>query len=308
MSMNVLIVGGTGMIGGHAAQHLRARGHEVTLGARKPAAAGTPMAQMPVLIGDYTQGGYSADELAGFDAVVFAAGNDIRHIPADVDEDDFWKRTQIQGVPDFAERVKRAGVRRFVQLGSYYHHLRPDIAKTDAYVRARMLADEGARALADDRFNVSTLNPPSIVGAIPGIAAKRYEMLAAWGRGEMPEIGAWAPPGGTNYMSVRSLAEAIEGALLNATTGTAYLIGDENLSYRDFFQLIFDAVGSEVTVEERDAEHPLLPDRFIVQGRGNVLAYEPDRDETALLGYGRNDVARAVREVVGLAAKAAGAQ
>ncbi len=305
MNMNILIVGGTGMIGGHAAQHLLARGHAVTLGARKPAAAGTPMEKMPVLIGDYTEGGFSPADLAEFDAVVFAAGNDIRHITADDDEAAFWDKTQIRGVPEFAEKVRAAGVSRFVQLGSYYHHLRPDIAETDAYVRARMLADEGARALATEGFNVSTLNPPSIVGAIPGIVAKRYQMLAAWGRGEMPEIGAWAPPGGTNYMSVRSLAQAIEGALLKAESGKAYLIGDESLSYRDFFQLVFDAVGSDVTLEVRDENHPLLPDRFIVQGRGNVLAYEPDPAETALLGYTRHDVARAVREVVDMAGASA---
>jgi hypothetical protein len=48
-----------------------------------------------------------------------------------------------------------------------------------------------------------------------------------------------------------------------------------------------------------------LPDRFIVQGRGNVLAYEPDPAETALLGYSRHDVARAVREVVDMAGASA---
>ena len=34
--MKILIVGGTGMIGGHAAVFLQARGDEVTLAARKP--------------------------------------------------------------------------------------------------------------------------------------------------------------------------------------------------------------------------------------------------------------------------------
>ncbi|WP_112321305.1 NAD-dependent epimerase/dehydratase family protein [Oceanibium sediminis] len=303
MKQRILIVGGTGMIGGHAAMQLAAEGHSVTLGARNPVTPATPMAGMPILFGDYSDGGFDNADLAQFDSIVFAAGNDIRHIPKDVDEDAFWQRTQIGGVPDFAERAKRAGVRRFVQLGSYYHQLRPDIAEHDAYVRARKLADEGARALADDSFNVCTLNPPSIVGALPGIPAKRYQILADWGRGKMPEIGAWAPPGGTNYMSVKSLVQAISGALSNAESGKAYLIGDENLSFRDFFQMVFDAVGSDQTVETRDEEHPLLPDRFIVQGRGNTLSYEPDPAETALLGYDRGDIARAVREVVGIAEK-----
>jgi nucleoside-diphosphate-sugar epimerase len=296
--MKVLIVGGTGMIGGQTAVFLAQGGHEVVLGSRKPARPGTPMERFPALIGDYSKGEFSPDELKGFDAVVFAAGNDIRHVPGDVDEDEFWRVMQIEGVPNFVERAKRAGVGRVVQLGSYYHQVMPHLAETNAYVRARKLADEGARALAGASFNVSTLNPPSIVGALPGLPAKRYDTLAAWARGERPDIPDYAPAGGTNYMSVRSLAEAVAGALRHAESGKAYLVGDQNLRFHEFFQMIFDAAGASRQVAELDREHPLLPDAFIVPGRGTVLAYEPDSDETALLGYTRGDVERAVREVV----------
>jgi nucleoside-diphosphate-sugar epimerase len=298
--MKILIVGGTGMIGGHAATYLEAQGNEVTLAARKPPAPATPMARFPILIGDYTEDGFSAADLALFDAIVFAAGNDIRHIAKDADADAFWARTQIEGVPRFVALARKAGVKRLVQLGSYYHQVMPHLIEENAYVRARALADEGARNLATVDFNVSTLNPPSIVGAVPGVPAKRYETLTAWAKGERPEIPDYAPAGGTNYMSVRSLSEAIWGALRNARSGKAYLIGDENLRFCEFFQLIFDAVGSPRRVEERDEEHPLLPDAFIVPGRGTVLAYEPDPEETALLGYRRGDVRRAVAEVVSL--------
>ena len=296
--VKILIVGGTGMIGGHAALHLAALGHDVTLAARKPANPATPMAAFPTLIGDYTQGTFAQADLAPFEAIVFAAGNDIRHIGRDVDAAEFWRVTQIEGVPNFAKLARAAGVRRFVQLGSYYHQAMPHLVAGDAYVRARALADDGARALATADFNVSTLNPPSIVGAIPGVPARRYETLTAWAKGLRPEIGDFAPAGGTNYMSVRSLCEAIAGALANAETGKAYLIGDENLSYRDFFQKFFAAVGSPRRLVALDREHPLLPDRFIVPGRGSVLSYEPDPAETALLGYRRNDIDRAVAEVV----------
>jgi dihydroflavonol-4-reductase len=296
--LNILIVGGTGMIGGHAAVHLKSQGNEVTLAARKPAPAGTPMEHLPVLIGDYSQGTFAERDLEPFDAIVFAAGQDIRHLPKGTDEHEFWRVMQIEGVPNFVALAKRAGVKRLVQLGSYYHQVMQHLVETNAYVRARSLADEGARAHADASFNVCTLNPPSIVGAIPGIPARRYETLTAWAKGERPEIPDYAPAGGTNYMSVRSLCEAISGALRNAESGKAYLIGDENLTFREFFQKIFDTVGSTRKLVERDQEHPLLPDAFIVPGRGKVLAYEPDPAETALLGYGRNDIDRAVAEVV----------
>ena len=298
--MKILIVGGTGMIGGHAALFLKEKGNDVTLAARKPVSAPSPIAEFPVLIGDYAEGTFTEADLAPFDAIVFAAGNDIRHLSRDTDEHAFWQKMQIEGVPNFVALAKRAGVKRLVQLGSYYHHVMPHLSETNAYVRGRQLADEGARALATPDFNVSTLNPPSIVGAFPGVSAKRYASLVAWGRGERPEIPDYAPAGGTNYMSVRSLCEAIWGALQNAESGKAYLIGDENLTFRDFFQKIFDATGSNRVLEERDEEHPILPDAFIVPGRGNILAYEPDPEETRLLGYTRNDIDRAIAEVVAM--------
>ncbi|KAB0267485.1 NAD-dependent epimerase/dehydratase family protein [Microvirga brassicacearum] len=298
--MKILIVGGTGMIGGHAADFLAAQGNSITIAARRPPPSTVPMAAYPILLGDYTQGNFTEADLASFDAVLFAAGNDIRHLPKDMDEQEFWDRTQIEGVPRFVALAKRAGVRRVVQLGSYYHQVMPHLIAENAYVRARYGADEGARALATPDFNISTLNPPSIVGVIPGVPARRYETLTAWAKGQRPEIPDYAPAGGTNYMSVRSLCEAIWGALQHAEPGRAYLIGDANLSFRDFFQMIFDAAGSSRRLEERDQEHPLLPDAFIVPGRGKVLAYEPDPVETALLGYTRGDVRRAVNEVVAM--------
>jgi hypothetical protein len=42
----------------------------------------------------------------------------------------------------------------------------------------------------------------------------------------------------------------------------------------------------------------MLPDSALYFGRGNSLFYEPDPVETALLGYRRNDVGRAIEEIV----------
>ncbi|NKR95032.1 NAD-dependent epimerase/dehydratase family protein [Rhodococcus hoagii] len=295
--MKILIVGGTGMIGAHTALHLRDQGNDVTVAARNPLADDSPVRDFPVLLGDYTEQTFTVDDLAPFEAVVFAAGQDIRHMGRDVDEAEFWEKTQTGGVPRFAALAKEAGVSRFVQVGSYYHHLRPEYAETMPYVAARKAADEGARALADENFNVSTLNPPSILGAISGMSAKRYRKLFSWAAGNEPQIPDFAPAGGTNYMSAQSLAEAIWGALQNAESGRAYLIGDQNLTFAEYFQLLVDAAGGDRSIEERNEEHPLLPDSFIVQGRGNVIAYDTDPAETALLGYTQGDCARAIAEM-----------
>jgi dihydroflavonol-4-reductase len=294
--MKVLVVGGTGALGGHAAIHLAAQGHDVSIGGRNPAHPDTPMASMPFVQGDYVAGDYTPERLTGFDWVVFAAGNDPRHVPPGSDFAEFLYQANHVAVPAFFKACREAGVKRAIQLGSYYHQAEPCLLEHNGYIRSRKAACEGARAEGAAGFDVVSVNAPFMVGSVPGLPSAIFGPYVQWAKGLIP-IEAYAPTGGTNFMSFRSLSQAIEGALLRGEPGKAYLVGDENLSFRDYFQLFFDAVGSAVQVEERDAELPLLPDVAIPQGRGNWVRVDPPADEVALLGYVRNDVANAVADV-----------
>lgn len=295
--MKVLVVGGTGALGGHCAVHLAELGHEVTIGARHAAHPGTAMAAMPLLKGDYVAGDFTADRLKGFDWVVFAAGNDPRHVPADADFAAFLHKANHEAVPAFFAAARAAGVKRAIQLGSYYHQAAPHLLHGNSYIRSRQAACEGARAEGRPGFDVISVNAPFMVGSVPGLPSAVFEPYSQWACGLIP-IPAQAPPGGTSFMSFQSLSEAIAGALERGEAGKAYLVGDENLCFRDYFQMFFDAVGSNITVAERDEELPLLPDIAIPQGRGNWVRVDPDPADAALLGYRRNDVANAVAEVV----------
>ncbi|MCP1471783.1 nucleoside-diphosphate-sugar epimerase [Sphingobium sp. OAS761] len=294
--MKVLIVGGTGALGGHAAAHLKARGHSVSVAGRKPPVPGTPMADMSFLQGDYVAGDFTADRLEGFDWIVFAAGNDPRHVPRGADWDAFLQKANHDAVPAFFAACREGGVKRAIQLGSFYPQAAPELLAHNSYIRSRLAACEGARAQAAPGFDVISVNAPFMCGTVPGLPSPIFEPYVQWAEGRLP-IGAYAPPGGTNIMSYRSLSEAIEGALLRGEPGKAYLVGDETLAWRDYFQLFFDAVGSDVRVETRDQELPLLPDPAIPQGRGNWIRYEPDAAEVALLDYRRNDIKAAVAQV-----------
>ncbi len=300
--MKTLVVGGTGMIGGHVASYLLEHGHDVTVGARRTPEGASLVGDLPVLLGDYAEGGFTPEELAAFDAVVFAAGLDVRHVGPEGAEEEFWAKYQSEGVPAFMARAREAGVSRAVQIGSYYHVVRPDLADTSPYVRARMLADERSRELATASFNVSTLNPPPIVGMIPGRSTRAFANMLAWGRGEKRDkVPDFAPAGGANYMSVRSLAEAVGGALEHAEPGAAYLVADENLTFTEYFQMIWDLSGGGRTLETRDQPHPYMPDSMIVAGRGTMVSCEPDPEVVALLGYRRNDVRAMLEEMAEIA-------
>lgn len=295
--MKILVVGGTGALGGHAALHLASKGHDVTIGGRNPANPATPMAALPFLQGDFIAGDYTPERLAGFDWVVFAAGNDPRHVPADADFFDFLYQANHVAVPAFFAACREAGVKRAVQLGSYYHQASPELIENNRYIQSRKAACEGARAEASDSFDVISVNAPFMVGTVAGLPSMIFEPYVQWASGKLP-IDAFGPTGGTNFMSFQSLSEAIEGALERGEPNAAYLVGDENLTFTEYFQLYFDAAGQDVTVEERDAEHPLLPDIAIPQGRGNWVRVNPDDAQVALLGYRRNDIRHAVQEII----------
>lgn len=295
--MKVLVVGGTGALGGHAALHLAAQGHDVTISGRgKGAPAGTPLTALGFMQGDYVAGDFTPERLRGFEWVVFAAGNDPRHVPEGEDFGAWLHKANHVALPAFFAAAREAGVQRAVQLGSFYPQAAPALTSGNVYIQSRLAACEGARAQGRPGFDVVSVNAPFMVGTVPGLPSAIFDPYVQWAKGLIP-IAHYAPVGGTNFMSFRSLSEAIEGALLRGEPGRAYLVGDENLSFREYFQLFFTAVGSDVTVEERDEELPLLPDIAIPQGRGNTIAYEPDAAETALLGYRRHDVSAAVAEI-----------
>jgi dihydroflavonol-4-reductase len=295
--MKILVVGGTGMIGGHAALHLQALGHEVSIAGRNPPRQTTALAELPFLQGDYIAETFSKAALAPFEAIVFAAGNDIRHVPKGEDLGAHALRANGEAVPQFAKLARQAGVRQFVHVGSFYPHVAPELIASNAYIRSRKLATDGILALERPDFNVCSLDAPFVLGAVPGMSLPMFEAYTQYAQGKIP-IPPFGPAGGTNFISCLSLSEAIAGALEHKVTGKAILVGDENLSFAKYFELFFRAAGNDAEVPSLDQEHPMLPDVAIYTGRGDFVSYEPDATETQLLNYRRNDIRRAVQEIV----------
>ena len=295
--MKIIVVGGTGALGAHAATYLSQRGHEVTVASRSAPKVSTPIAGLAFLQGDYVKGEFTPDRLQGFDAVVFAAGNDLRHCPSLDDAEDQLHQANVEGIPAFARAAREAGIKRLVQIGTFYPQAAPDLLKDSFYMRSRLLACEGARAEGRPGFDVISVNPSFMVGGVPGLASYMLDPYVDWALGKT-EAPLFAPAGGTNFMSYLSLSQAVEGALLRGEPGKAYLVGDETLSVADYLNLFFEAVGSPHRLEPRDEAHPIFPDFMMVQGRGNWIRYDPDPKEVELLGYARNDVANGVAEAV----------
>jgi len=291
---NVLLVGGTGLTGAHAALHLRSIGYNVTLLSRSAPFLGC-LRDFEHLAGNYVDDDLSDTTLRRFDHLVFAAGADIRQLPPGEDEAEFFDKVNTRAIPRFFQRAKDAGITRAVYVGTYYPQVVPDKIQSSPYVRSRHLADEALRALNSASFTVCSLNAPFILGHVPDLVLAHLQVLVQYAAGRLQGIPIVAPAGGVNHITSKSMSEAIAGALQRGVGGKAYLVGDENLSWKAYLEMYFAEAGNPVTLEVSPDEHPLLPDVILYAGRNAVIQYEPDNAE---LGYSRNNVRAAITELV----------
>ena len=105
----VLVVGGTGMLGGQVVTELLNRGKQVRALVRPGSdASGLESAGVEIAAGDMMDPESLRRAMAGVDAVVTTAAGYTRHRKGDTAEID------TLGNSNLAEAAKRAGVRRFV--------------------------------------------------------------------------------------------------------------------------------------------------------------------------------------------------
>lgn len=292
--MKVLIVGGTGLTGATTAVHLAEQGYQVTLMSRN-AVENPALSHFEWLQGDYIHDTFGPELLGQFDALVFAAGADIRMLPEGEADDVFFHKANSEAIPRFFQMAKQAGIKRAVYVGTYYPQVVPDRIETSAYVKSRYIADEAIRALSDNDFIVCSINAPFILGYFPGVAAPHLEALVHYCAGFIQELPLVAPEGGVNHISAKSMAQAIAGALERGESGKAYLVGDENLSWKQYFDSFCQATGNSIDIPVSKDEHPMLPDMILYAGRGATISYTPDN---APLNYETGLIESTINELV----------
>ena len=294
--MKTLIVGGSGLVGGEIALYLNSLGHDVTIMARKPPLA-PDIAALPFLQGDYVNDRFSEGQLQGFDSLVFAAAADIRYMPVDgsVTPEDFYTQVNDEAVPRFFRAARDAGIKRVAYIGTFYPQVAPNQIGICPYVTSRHNTDEAVRALSSENFNVCSINAPFILGQIRGLDVPHVSALVAYAKGQLTDLPIFAPIGGTNHVTTRAVAQATLAALEKGASGKAYLVGDENLSWKEYLELWFEAVGNPQNLEEKEEDHPMIPNVIMFAGVGATVSYEPE--DTELLNYERGQLTQVIADI-----------
>ncbi|AQA19566.1 epimerase [Halioglobus japonicus] len=292
--MNILIVGGTGLTGATTARHLSTKGHQITLMSRS-APSNPALAEFAHICADYIDSKIDVESLRGFDALIFAAGADIRMLPEGEDPAAFFHRANTEAIPRFFNCAKHAGIKRAAYLGTYYPQVTPEKIESDSYVQSRYRADKAIREMSDDDFSVCSVNPPFIIGTFPGVVDAHLAAMTQYAAGLIEGLTPISPDGGVFHITAQSLAEALEGALLRGVAGKAYLVGDEYWSWQEYIEAFCREAGNAQTLAVSRDEHPLLPDMIMYAGRNAEVRYTP---ENAPLDYSTGSIAAAIEAVV----------
>ena len=297
--MKTLVVGGSGLIGGTIALALREQGHSVTIMARNSPT--TPvLAEFDFLQCDYIHDDLTDGRLDGFEALVFSAAADIRNVPMDgsIGIEAFYQQANDIAVPQFFKAAREAGIGKAVYIGTFYPQVAAQKIGSCPYVTSRHNTDQAVRSLATDDFRVCSLNAPFVLGHIAGLEIPHIDALIAYAKGALEGLPLFAPKGGTNHISAPSLAQATLNALKNAEPGRAYLVGDQNFSWKEYLEMWCTAAGNPQSLEVLEDDHPMLPNVIMFAGAGATISYQPNESDLQVLNYARNQIKPLIEEIV----------
>ncbi|ANP47741.1 NAD-dependent epimerase/dehydratase family protein [Candidatus Viadribacter manganicus] len=229
--MRIFVTGASGFVGGAAAKHFAARGHDVRAMSRSEASDEKirALGATPVRC-DLAD--VSASHLDGADAVVHCAAFVEQWGPIDA-----WKRFNIDGTAHTLKAAREAGAKRFIHISTESvlwrgQHLRgvdetypraPNSPYPYSWTKAR--AEELVEAANAPAFLTIILRPRFIWG--PGDTT----LLPTIER--MMKIGQWMwinhGQAKTSTTHIANLVHAIELALTKGNGGQAYFVLDDGV-------------------------------------------------------------------------------
>ncbi len=242
--MNILIIGGSGLLGTFAVNEALQRGHVVTALARTAHESGGGVRW---LTGDVTRmtEAQLREACEGQDALIYALGLDDR-VPHARPAYPVFFEDHVTVCTRVGRVAREAGVKKFVVYGSYFTHLdqtQPALAmaRHHPYVRARCEQRDAVLALARPGFDTYVLELPYIIGSLPKNVPPwtfLFSMLASPG-----PVALFFTRGGTAAVTARQVGQASLGAIERDVASGAYPLGGVNWTWAEWAHQFFAAAG-----------------------------------------------------------------
>jgi dihydroflavonol-4-reductase len=238
--MKLFITGGDGFLGSNLVRELLSKGHELRIFVQPGRAVST----LDGLNLEKVEG-----DLLNFESIKAAAGevDAIYHIAANTS---IWPSRSkivndinIEGTRNIIRLAKELKVKKLIYVGT---------ANTFSFGSKENPGREGTpyKGLQygldymDSKYKAHQLVMEAVKDGVPAVVVNPTFMLGAYDSG--PSSGAMIlavhsqklpgyAPGGRNFICVKDAAKGIANALEKGRVGESYIIGNENLSYKEAF-------------------------------------------------------------------------
>ncbi len=219
--MRVLVIGGTGFLGGYVLKALLERGHTPLVLARRPRPLPEGIRYLP---GDITR---EVPDLRGVEAVFYLAGI-IR------ERGQTFREVHVEGVRNTLKAMERSGVDRLVHLSALG-------ARRGTGSRYFETKAEAEALIAQSGLKATLLRPSLIFGPGDEFFGKILRGLVCQPLPFVPLLG----DGGFPFRPVYAgdVAEVAVGALEKGVFGPLDLVGPKEYTLRGLLELVMEAVG-----------------------------------------------------------------
>lgn len=284
----VFVLGGTGFLGYYTIQELIKHDIKVKTLSLPPKDdtvinSSNPLADfenVECLVGDINK--MSDDEivdmLADCDGFIYAAGADER-VQAEIPAKKFYYEANVLPTQKLVRLACKANLQKFVVFGSYFSEMAEKYPNTDLknspYINTRLLQEQVAFAEGEGKIEVCGLRLPYIFGTMK-------ERMPLWKMfvDRIRDNDTYPVfKGGTACVTASQVGQAAVGALLYGHHRETFAIGDINMTYEEFANIIKDELHTDtkipvLTLEEGLPIYQQLDEKLAKSGRESGIHME----------------------------------
>ena len=279
--MNILITGADGLLGSNTVRELLNRGYAITALIQKGKNPKT-IAELPIqlLYGDILNQPLLIAAMKDIDAVIHCAAS-TSIWPA---RSEITRKVNIEGTNNIITACLQNKVKRLIYVGTANSFGSGNLNQPGTednpykaakygldYMDSKRIAQENVmNAVKEYHLPAIVVNPTFMIGPFDS-GPSSGAMILALLNGKVPCF----TKGGKNYINVKDAAVGIVNALTMGEIGQAYILGNENLSFREMFEKIGKVVGAEIP--KRSLPSPIVRAfGWLNSTAAGIFNYSPD--------------------------------
>ncbi|MBX2947998.1 MAG: NAD-dependent epimerase/dehydratase family protein [Crocinitomicaceae bacterium] len=250
--MKVLVTGPDGVLGSNLVRELLKRNYDVSVllleGTNSPTLSGLPITSF---YGNITNPESLNEPFSNQDVVIHCAAATNVFPP----RNEFINKVNIEGTKNIADACLKHNIKRLIYVGtanSFSYGMtkdKPGVEDTpylsvryglDYMDSKRYAQDYIIDAVKTKGLPAIVVNPTFMIGPYDSKPSSGL-MILALHQGRVPGYTS----GGKNYVAVKDVAFAIAQAIEKGRIGECYILGNENLTYREAFNKLAQAIDAK---------------------------------------------------------------